>query len=152
MNPAAIAVDPVGKLLTQLTNVRQHGQGWRADCPVGHTSRGSLSVARGEDGRVLMHCFASCDSAAILGALGMSVGGLFVQTDRRDMPAAERGEVWRHVKEAGWAAALGVLAREATVIEVAAAMIGRSEPLAPEDIERVHVASQRIHDAQDVLR
>ena len=37
----------------------------------------SLSVAEGEGGRVLLHCFAGCEAADICAALGLSVGDLF---------------------------------------------------------------------------
>jgi hypothetical protein len=56
---------------------RGSGNEWRARCP-GHNSRGpSLSVRVGEDGRVLMHCFAGCDLESILQALGLSISELF---------------------------------------------------------------------------
>jgi hypothetical protein len=40
-------------------------------------SRASLSIAEGGDGRVLMHCFAGCDTEAILAAIGLEMFDLF---------------------------------------------------------------------------
>jgi len=49
-------------LLDRLQGVRRYGGGWRANCPNGHEkTRGSLSITEGEDGRVLVTCFACHD-------------------------------------------------------------------------------------------
>ncbi len=53
----------------------RHGRGWLARCPVpGHgQGRGdrnaSLSIADGDDGRLLVRCFAGCDSRDVLAEL-----------------------------------------------------------------------------------
>jgi len=50
---------------------------WKARCPA-HTDRSpSLSIREGEDGRVLVRCFAGCTVEAILAVLNLSIKDLF---------------------------------------------------------------------------
>lgn len=50
---------------------------WQAKCPAHDDRSPSLSVKEGEDGRVLVHCFAGCCLAAILAALELAPRDLF---------------------------------------------------------------------------
>ncbi len=70
--------DPLGRVLAQLPTARRTGRGWRDRCPVhGGESTTSLSLALGEDGRVLLHCHAGCPPEAILATLGLATRDLF---------------------------------------------------------------------------
>ncbi len=58
--------------LSRFQNVRQCGaDAWMAACPAHEDTNASLSIKRGEDGRLVMHCFAGCSFSEILHALGM---------------------------------------------------------------------------------
>ena len=141
---------PIDALLGRLEGVQRSGSGYRAQCPsCGGKSR-KLSLCEGESGDVMMTCFSCHDTPAVLAALGLTLADLYPQRIKDTTPGGRRA-AQQAFKQSAWGAALGVLAREATVVEVATVMIERREPLAPEDIERVHVASQRIHQAQEVL-
>ncbi len=60
---------------------RNHGTA-RAQC-AGHDSTGyTLSIRETDDGAVLLHCFAGCDSRDILDALGLEPRQLFLATTR----------------------------------------------------------------------
>lgn len=143
--------DPVDLILSKLDNVRQYGEAWRSNCPCGHAhAKGSLRIATGDDGRVLLHCFVGCDAADVAAAAGLSLADLFPKPVTRMTPE-ERRRARNRAREADWAAALGVLAPEATVCEVALTMIERGEPLTPDDIERTRLAIARIHHAREVL-
>lgn len=152
MTAAREVGSPTETLLSRLDHVQRHGRGYRANCPRGHSSRGALSIAVGDDNRVLIKCFAGCEVTDVLAAVGLTISDLFPRQERRDMPPAERARVRELVAQSHWRAALGVLAREASVIEVAATMIQRSESLAIDDFERVHVAALRIRSAREVLQ
>ncbi len=152
LSPHPASVDPVGLLLPRLERVRQYGRGWRADCPLGHSSRGTLSVAVSDAGHVLMTCFAGCNLAEITGALGIVVADLFPQRKQFDLSRANRVQRRELVGMSHWRAALGVLATESTVIEVAASMMERGDELGVADIERVRLAAHRIHAAREVLQ
>lgn len=148
--PAVRTGTPIDTLLVRLEGVQRSGKSYRAQCPsCGGKSR-RLSLCEGESGAVMMTCFSCHDTPAVLGALGMTLADLF-PARIHDESREGRRAAQQAFKQSAWGAALGVLAREATVLEVATVMIERREPLAAEDIERVHVASQRIHQAQEVL-
>lgn len=67
------------ELLQGLESVRPRGPGkWSARCP-GHADKSpSLSIREGEDGRLLVHCFAGCTAEEITGSLGLRVADLFI--------------------------------------------------------------------------
>ena len=148
--PAVQTGTPINRLLARLEGVESSGKGYRARCPAcGGTSR-KLSLCEGDNGAVMMTCFSCHDTPAVLAALGLTLADLYPQRVKDTTPEGRRAAK-QAFKQSAWDAALGVLAREATVLEVATVMIERREPLAAEDIERVHIASQRIHQAQEVL-
>lgn len=142
---------PIDLLLPCLTNARPFGRGWRADCPIGHRSRGALSVTVGDDDRVLLHCFAGCDVADVLASVGLTVSDLFVRRVTHAATPQERRELRQRAKASQWAAALGVLSAEAEIVEAAAATILDHPPWTPDDAERLALAVERIGRAREVL-
>ena len=55
---------------------------WRARCPShGGNSSTSLSIALGDEDRVLLKCWAGCPTESILQAVGLSWGALFSDSD-----------------------------------------------------------------------
>jgi hypothetical protein len=68
----------IDDLLGRLEAVRRNGSGrWMARCPA-HGDKGpSLSIRRGDDDRILLHCFSGCDFTAIVEALGIEQAQLF---------------------------------------------------------------------------
>ena len=152
MSAAPLPASPLPLLISRLHRVQQHGNGYRADCPSGHSSRGALSLSEADDGRVMLHCFAGCSASEVVAALGLSLSDLFPKRQSRNLPPLERARLRELTSIAAWRAALGVLSREGTVVEVAATMIERHESLAPDDIARIRLATQRIHSAREVLQ
>lgn len=70
--------DFLGALEARDCRVRRQGRDKaQAACPVHDDRVPSMSVARGNDGRVLFHCFAGCDTGMVLGALGFEWRDLF---------------------------------------------------------------------------
>ena len=69
---------PIDTVLPKLTGVDRSGNGWEAKCPAHEDKRASLSIAEGDDGRVLLHCHAGCQWKAVAFALGLSGKDLFV--------------------------------------------------------------------------
>ena len=68
---------------------RLHGKrtagGWIARCPAHDDKNPSLSIGAADDGRVLLKCFAGCDFAAIVGALGLTAADLAPPDDDRPL-------------------------------------------------------------------
>ena len=57
--------------LEALPGLRRNGAGWMACCPVHDDRNPSLSLTLAEDGKVLAHCHAGCDQAAVAAALDL---------------------------------------------------------------------------------
>lgn len=75
------ATDPLGTVWDALDRAGCDRQGAphkaTARCPAHEDRSASLSVGVGADGRALVHCFAGCETEAILGALGLAWSDLF---------------------------------------------------------------------------
>jgi len=54
------------------------GPSWSACCPAHDDRHASLSISWDHD-KVLLHCHAGCDTAAIVQALGLTLADLFVE-------------------------------------------------------------------------
>jgi hypothetical protein len=70
---------PVGLVLDRLAGVRRSGSGWVARCPAHDDRRPSLSIAEGEDGRVLLYCHAGCATRDVVAAMGLRMADLFAR-------------------------------------------------------------------------
>lgn len=69
---------PVERVLTHLHRVSGPEEGpWKALCPSHQDSSPSLSIGLGEDGRVLLKCFAGCTSEEVVASLGLKMYDLF---------------------------------------------------------------------------
>lgn len=146
-----MTIDPFDLVATKLEGVKHRGEGKAtARCPAHPDRNASLSFSRGRNGGVLIRCWAGCDLHSIVSAMGLQVSDLFPTRPQDNSPAgkAARREAWQM---AGWAAALRVLAREASVVLIAARMVADSGPLSGEDAERLSVAVGRIESAREVL-
>lgn len=64
-------------ILARLPSPIRRGKGFVACCPAHDDGRPSLQISQGDDGRVLLHCFAGCDPARIVAALGLTWKDLF---------------------------------------------------------------------------
>ncbi len=63
--------------LAGILEAKSQGAGkWLARCPAHADRTPSLSITEGPGGKVLLHCFAGCDYADILAALGAGAGAL----------------------------------------------------------------------------
>jgi hypothetical protein len=68
---------------------RKAGVGWMARCPAHDDREPSLSIRHGGDGKVLVHCHASCDQGRVIAALRSR--GLWDQNShRQSTPPAPR--------------------------------------------------------------
>jgi hypothetical protein len=75
-------LNPVDKVLATLERVRHKGGGkWDACCPAHDDRNPSLSIAEGDNGAVLLKCFAGCETAAVVAAMGLEMSDLFPPRD-----------------------------------------------------------------------
>lgn len=148
---ANLTADPFERLLDRLDGVQRYGKGCRARCPACGGESRKLSLTQGDDGRVLLHCFAGCEPQSVLVAVGLSVNDLFVQRIEADMSPAQRLELREAARQAQWRAALDVLQIELGVVHIAARQIAAGAPLTADDLHRVGMACDRIRGAREVL-
>lgn len=81
--------DAVVHILSKIGSVKKTGEGWLGHCPAHEDSKKSLSISQGMDGRVLLKCFAGCETDAVIAALGMRTTALF---DAPNAPARSNGK------------------------------------------------------------
>lgn len=128
-------------LLEKLERVKRTGPDrWQARCPAHEDKGPSLSIRELDDGRVLCHCFAGCQTADILAAVGLSFDDLFpIKNGGQHAPGEKRP----------WPAAdvLRAVGFEALVVAQAAATLLAGEPFGPNDRERLIVAAARLNAA-----
>lgn len=63
----------IDALVSRLNGVKQTGPGKYIACCPGHDDRSpSLALKECEDGRVLIHCFAGCETEDVLSAIGLT--------------------------------------------------------------------------------
>lgn len=69
----------VDEFLSKLHGVKQSGEGWVAKCPAHDDRQASLTVAEGDDGKILVRCHAGdgCSFEAICTKLGLTPRDLF---------------------------------------------------------------------------
>ena len=77
------------EFLDSLENVRKDANGWNARCPLHDDAKNSLSVSLGNDGKLLIHCHAGCNTPQILYQCGLTMRELFPDHGRRK----SRGEI-----------------------------------------------------------
>src|SRR5262245_8453537 len=95
------AMQPEG-FLQHFDNVQSAADGWKARCPThDDRSRDSLSISLGNEGRVLLHCFAGCTIEAILAKVGLRMRHLFPPGTRRTQSTDARQAENRPIPELG---------------------------------------------------
>lgn len=87
--------DPVQAALDALSShglsPKESGQGWSCRCPAHEDHHPSMSISRGDDGRVLLRCHKGCPPESIVAAIGLTMSDLFPPTSRpRRRQAAPR--------------------------------------------------------------
>ncbi len=98
-----MAQSPLDAVLRRLeartgTPASKEGRGFKTLCPAHDDREPSLSVTDGEDGRVLLRCFARCSVKAVVQALGLTMADLFPSRNtrpegRREVRAERRPRV-----------------------------------------------------------
>lgn len=74
---------------------KRSGTGWSCRCPAHDDRNPSLSIARGGDGRALIHCHAGCSAEAVAGALGLRPADLFTPDPGRSGGRGRNGHAPR---------------------------------------------------------
>ena len=76
------AVHVTATELAERVGAKRNGHGWLATCPAHEDHTPSLSIGAGADGRILLHCFAGCETETVVKAWGLATTDLFVEGPR----------------------------------------------------------------------
>lgn len=69
---------PADQVLSALDRVKQNGSSkWVACCPAHEDRSPSLSITEVDGGKVLLHCFAGCDTRDVVLAMGLQMADLY---------------------------------------------------------------------------
>jgi hypothetical protein len=139
---------PIDQVLQRLDSPRPTGRDrWRVACPVcGGGNRSTLSVGVGDGGAVLLKCFKSgCGPDEIVGALGLELADLF---PRQDGPGAGGASLRRRAMLSP-RQAINLIEFECLLVWTAAFNLAHGYALTPDDLQRLHLAGQRIQATID---
>lgn len=70
-------------VLSRLEKTSRSGSGYKACCPAHSDRNPSLSIKEGDDGRILLHCFAGCKVEEVVEAIGLTMADLIPAELRR---------------------------------------------------------------------
>jgi len=138
------------QLLAHFDGVRQTGPGrWIAKCPAHDDTSPSLSVRLLDDGRVLLHCFAGCESLAVVQAVNLTLADLFPEPLHN--PTHLGSSFPRERQPFSPMDTLRIIARECMVCALAASDAVAGRPVSEADAQRAALAVGRIFAALDAM-
>jgi len=127
-------------LISRLDGVKETGAGkYVARCPAHDDRSPSLAIKDCGDGRILLHCFASCDVESVLDALGLSVSDVMPER-----VGAKHSHRPLH-KPFSARDALATLDHESLVVAVIGADILECKEVDDDTWDRLGAAVQRIN-------
>lgn len=126
---------------------------FQARCPAHDDRSPSLNIREGQNGRVLLHCFAGCPPDAILGALGLAwadVNGKPLSPEQRRQAAAQRAqrEASERERRQAHSAACARLDRLERIADGLGAKLARL----PDDSPDGNALTRLFHQVQDRIR
>ncbi len=84
-------IDPIENILSRLDGVKEtKPDQWIAICPSHADRNPSLAIKRGEDGRVLLKCWAGCRAGDVVEDTGLELKDLFDQPIKCRKPSRQR--------------------------------------------------------------
>ena len=133
----------IAALIERLQGVRSTGPNrWLARCPAHDDRRPSLTIRLTDDGLCLLHCFAGCETADIVAAIGLELGDLFPPTNRHHRSREHRPFPALDV--------LRAVSHEVLIAALACGDVVAGKPLSEADFQRVLQARDRIQSAVNI--
>ncbi len=78
--------------IIERTNAKKSGTGWVGRCPAHEDKHPSLSIGVGNDGAVLLHCHAGCETKEVVQRLGLSMTDLCAKDRQLTTPTQEKSK------------------------------------------------------------
>lgn len=131
--------------VSRLNKTRRTGpNSWTACCPAHEDHSPSLAVTEGDDGRILVKCFADCDIFQIVSAVGLDLTDLFpdkVITEKVNKRMRfNSGDVLR------------ALSHEINICYLVISDVKKGGAPSDEDLKRFLLAAERIGRALDYAK
>lgn len=134
-------------LLGRLEKVKGRNGSWVACCPAHKDRSPSLTIRETPDGKILLHCFAGCEVADVIGAVGMDLSDLFPpESKTRDYGVPQKRQRFLASE------LLQAISLEATIVAICAYDLSQGKPLRDADYERLRLASSRINEALEASK
>lgn len=134
---------PIDMALARLDGVTSVGKSYWALCPAHGDKTPSLSVNEGDDGRVLLHCFAGCGVEEVVAAMGLRMPDLFIDGAGKQHVPKIPGVSARELKAA--------MEHELQILFIVKADRKAGRPISQSDLERTKIAIRRIAMARRIL-
>ena len=117
---------------------------WSACCPAHADKSPSLAIREADDGRILLRCFAGCEVASVIAAMGLDMSDLFPEVIDPSYRGHERkpNRVPFPARDV-----LKTLLNESSVLLVMARDLANGKSLNKEDHERLMHAAAKINEA-----
>jgi hypothetical protein len=134
----------IEKLLLNLDKVkRTSNNSWMACCPAHADKSPSLSIKDTGDGRLILKCFAGCETIDVLNAVGLDWDDVMP-------PKTQYTPTVKPVKHTIYATdALRILKTESQIITMAAMDITKGRTINDSELSRIKLAMQRINTIGD---
>ncbi len=131
-------------LLSRLEKVQPIGNDrYKALCPA-HDDRSPSLAIKFDGDRLLLHCFSGCETADVLGAIGLTFADI--------MPNKSSGNFKKDRKPFYAIDVLGIIKNEATLVYIYAADMAKGLILTSNNKERLLLAASRINHAYEVTK
>ncbi|MCY1206635.1 hypothetical protein D9M72_182090 [compost metagenome] len=128
------------QFLRRLEDVSSSARGFTARCPAHDDRNPSLSIKEGDDGRVLLHCFAGCTPQEVVADLGLTLADLFPANGKLRCPPLAPGVTRTALRAA--------VKFEQEVLYFIASDRAKGRAISKTDAAREHLAKQRIELAR----
>lgn len=90
----------IDEFLERLDGVRAAGNGYVAVCPAHEDREQSLGIAEGDDGRILLNCYAGCETKHVVEAMGLPYPGALFPA-RRSWADTTPEHIYEYTDELG---------------------------------------------------
>lgn len=136
--------NPLDLLLSKLEKLKRTGSNKYIACCPSHDDVSPSLAIREDHGRLLLHCFAGCDTEAVLASVGLTFSDI--------MPNESKGNFKKIKKPFTAMEGLYVLKFETMLAYLYASDMAKGLILAPSDKERLLLAVSRINHVYEVTK
>ena len=134
---------PIDLTLARLDGVSHAGKSYKALCPAHGDKTPSLSVKEGDDGRVLLHCFAGCGIGEIVAAMGLHMADLFTDGASK--------QYFPKIPGVGARELIAATDHERLILFIVKADQRAGRVVSKSDLDRAQIALDRIAMARRIL-